>query len=141
MPKPAKFSLARYIYHEGIAALFAVLAIIFFDVPANVIPAFMLFALAGGIAPNIDEWMGIGHRNPLLHSFLLPFLVWLITPRSIVFTAFTVGYLAHLVSDTAKSKQYWVIIDNRVGVALLWASIVLLGGMLLGWNPMAAYFS
>ena len=126
---------ARYALHLFTAFLLSVLYFVFFTVAWEQLFAFVIFAFAGNLAPNLDQYLRIGHRNPLMHSFIIPFIAWLVVPGSLLLTAFTLGFAAHLLNDTAKSKQYWVIVNERIGVLLLWASVLILGAIVFGWNP------
>ena len=132
-----KTPMSRYFLHIVTSVLLSILFIILFSISLEKIPSFMLFSLIGALTPDIDQFLKLGHRNPLLHSFLIPFLLFLVKPKHLIFTAFSVGYLGHLIDDMSKTRQYWVIVNERIGLALLWLSAFIIIAMLFGWNPLS----
>lgn len=76
--------------------------------------ALPLGAIAGSFLPDWDWDFGEGaHRNPLLHSYLIPFSIWIfcmiVFPYemryiNIIPAIFCVGYGSHLLADCVNSK-------------------------------------
>ena len=89
----------RHLIHTLVGIAFGVLFIVLLRVPQDFYISFLALVLIGSQVPDLDERVGLGHRNVILHSALLPLLLAVILQRSPLVTAFWVGYTSHMVED------------------------------------------
>lgn len=103
----------------------------------NILP-FLIIALIGNRVPALDARLHLGHRNPILHSFLVPLLISIVAPKNIFISAFFVGFTAHMIADLDNPNQEWVWIGQKFGIVLLWISFFVILGIIFGVSPMRA---
>ena len=129
---------AREIEHFVITTALCIVFLLVLDVNYYQIIPFVLVAVVSNRIPAMDARLHLGHRNPILHSFLVPLLISLLAPKNIYITAFFVGYTAHMLGDLDNPKQEWKWIEQRAGIALLWVSFFVILGLILGVSPIRA---
>jgi len=83
-------------------------------------------AILGGLVPDWDQKIGLGHRKPLMHSFLIPTVLTLVLPQNPLVKSLFLGYGAHMVSDLDNPDVAWHHVKRTTGIALLWVSAILI---------------
>lgn len=129
---------SREIEHAVITIALCIVFLLVLDVNYYQIIPFIIVAVISNRIPAMDVRLHLGHRNPIMHSFLFPLLISLVAPKNVYITAFFVGYTAHMIGDLDNPKQEWKWIEQRVGIALLWVSFFVLLGLILGVSPLRA---
>jgi uncharacterized membrane protein len=113
--------IRRTILHLAFAIAFALLFTVVFRPPVIA----LVFLMIGALIPDMDEALGWGHRNPLLHSFLVPFFVVFLLPADVLAKAFLAGYFSHVVADIGEDYA-WVHIKRSSGRLCLVVSAVII---------------
>jgi hypothetical protein len=126
--------MTRETLHMFWGALLAIVFAVLLNVDATLIPLFIVAALIGSRFPGFDRRMGLGHRSPITHSFLIPLLIAVTLPPNIFVTAFFVGYTSHMLLDLQNKEQTWMWIQKRTGRVLLKLSAAVTIVLIFGWN-------
>jgi hypothetical protein len=124
----------RHLIHTLVGLAFGVLFIVLLRIPPESYLPFIAIVLIGSQIPDLDERVGLGHRNIILHSALLPLLLAVVLPRHVFVTAFWVGYTSHMVEDLDNPRQRWRFFSEGVGKVVLVASILILLSLIFGVN-------
>ena len=111
--------MARWQTHLIVGFLCAILFSFLLNIKFSFLFIFLLLVLAGSLLPDLDEFLKLGHRNPLLHSFIIPSLGALLFKGNILITGLSVGWTAHMITDLGHREQEWVIVNRKIGNALL----------------------
>lgn len=123
--------MERFAEHAMIALLLSFIFALALRIPQPSYGAFLITVFAGMLLPDLDALLGMGHRNALMHSFVIPVMLLAFFPQSLIPKAIAVGYLAHLVTDIESPKE-WKAISPNSGPALLWLSAVVILLVLFG---------
>ena len=99
----------------------------------NLIAPITIFALLGVLIPNLDFNFKtkLTRKNWFVISFLLPFLAFLIIPRTVYIQAMLIGYYGHVVNDLDKKNNIQFAI-RRAYVGASW--IIALSIIMLVFN-------
>ena len=128
----AGFYVERWIVHVGTSFLVGVLLFFLLNLSRETFIPFITIAMVTSMVPDLDAHLGIGHRNPILHSFLVPLLFALVFPHNLFVTAFLAGYTSHTIADLERPEQAWTLVQQRTGVMILWVSLVVLLMLIFG---------
>ena len=118
-------AMSRQNEHLLVSTLLGILLAMLFASSVHDWLMIILACVLGGMFPDFDQKLGFGHRDPIFHSFLIPTVVGMVFPKTILVRAFTLGYGAHLVTDLDNPQQKWKYIKQTTGTALLWLSLVI----------------
>jgi|GEM_PF-4269125 len=79
------------------------------------------FAFLGVLIPNLDFKFNteLKKENWFTTAFLIPFLIYLIVPRTIYMQAMIIGYYGHVVNDLDK-KNNFEFAKKRALVGAVW---------------------
>ena len=126
--------MSREIGHLIACFFISILFGVLLGIDAQYFPLFVIVGLVGSTVPDLDTRLGLGHRNPLMHSFLIPILLSLVFPSNLLLTAFFVGYTSHMLIDLRNSKRGWVWMEKRVGAWLLVLSVIIMVMLIFNVN-------
>jgi hypothetical protein len=116
----------RFTEHAIIALLLSFIFALVLRIPEPSYGAFLFTVFAGMLLPDADSLLGMGHRNALMHSFVVPVLLLVFFPGNLVAKAVAVGYLAHMVADIEKPCKDWKAVRPGNGPLVLWISVVVI---------------
>ena len=116
----------RHLRSVGFGILFGFTYAVFLGEPNLIIPL-TLFALLGVLVPNLDFnfKVKVTKTNWLVTAFLVPFLVFLIVPRTVYIQSMLIGYYGHVVNDLDKKNNIEFAI-RRAYVGALWIIALML---------------
>ena len=87
----------------------------------SLIAPIVFFAFLGVLIPNIDFKFNteLKKENWLTTAFLIPFLIYLIVPRTVYIQAMLIGYYGHVINDLDK-KSNFTFAKKRALVGAIW---------------------
>lgn len=112
----------RFTEHAIIALLLSFIFALVLNIPEPSYGAFLFTVFVGMLLPDMDSFLGMGHRNALMHSFIVPVLLLVFFPGNLIAKAVAVGYLAHMVADIEKPHKEWKAVSASNGPLVLWIS-------------------
>ena len=110
----------RHLRSIGFGTLFAFTYAVLLGQPELIIPITM-FGILGVLVPNLDFNFKLKatKQSWIITGFLIPFLIYLIIPRTIYIQAMILGYTGHIINDLDKKNNITFAI-RRAYVGALW---------------------